>query len=110
MSEALGASTVPALNAERERCGETYGATAAFAGERCEIQRCETAPAASTAGELLCRSRFRVRFREAMTLGPTQSSKQFGEERGKNKRERGDAERKGGTGGLRNSRGPETGF
>lgn len=60
-----------------------YGATAAFAGDRCEIHRWGIA---RTDGELLCRSRFRVKFREVITPRAPQSSKR-GERRESTARE-----------------------
>ena len=57
----------PISTQHNARCEDTYGATAAFAGDRWEIHRAPTGRADTEA--ILGLRRFRVRFREAMTTG-----------------------------------------
>lgn len=95
MPEALGASTtLSALNdgdgiglaalgalnqftSQYERKEDTYGATAAFAGDRWEIH---LGPAARTGtAAILGRRIHRVKFRDAMTIGMSTNTK--GQER-----------------------------
>jgi len=63
----------PISTQHNARYGGTYGATAAFAGDRWEIHREPTGRTDTEA--ILGLRRFRVRFREAMAIGSPKKQK-----------------------------------